>query len=105
MGSESFARRCLREMKLFRLLGKHTNIAGFEEIHIPDQKDNFQDIYVVSWAYETDLASVIQSNHPLSEDQVTFFTYQILRALKYIHSVDIVHCDLRPRNCLVTSNC
>ncbi|VDN44633.1 unnamed protein product [Gongylonema pulchrum] len=31
--------------------------------------------------------------------------YQILRGLKYLHSVGIVHRDLKPSNLLVNSDC
>ena len=54
---------------------------------------------------ETDLASIIQSSQLLVNEHVQFFMYQILRAVKYMHSADIVHRDLKPRNVLVNSNC
>jgi serine/threonine protein kinase len=54
---------------------------------------------------ETDLASIIKSNQPLTDDHCQFFLYQLLRGLKYIHSANIVHRDLKPRNILVNSNC
>ena len=43
---------------------------------------------------ETDLASIIKSNQPLSDEHIQFFLYQLLRGLKYIHSAGILHRDL-----------
>lgn len=34
-----------------------------------------------------------------------YFIYQTLRALKTIHSADLVHRDLKPANLLVNANC
>lgn len=38
----------------------------------------------------TDLNNVLKTQE-LSEDQIIFFTYQILRGLKYLHTSNIIH--------------
>ena len=41
----------------------------------------------------------------LSDDHTQYFIYQILCALKALHSADIIHRDLKPSNLLVNANC
>lgn len=40
----------------------------------------------------------------LSERTTRFLIYQILIALKFLHSQNIVHCDLKPENVLLSSD-
>jgi mitogen-activated protein kinase 1/3 len=45
------------------------------------------------------------SRQPLSTDHIQYFLYQVLRALKYMHSANVLHRDLKPSNLLLNSNC
>ena len=101
------AKRVLREIKILRHLKGHENIIGIQDIMaVPTRTlENFKDLYIVTDLYETDIENVIQSKQMLTEQHIRFFLYQLLRALKFMHSANIVHRDLKPSNILANANC
>lgn len=100
----SDATRILREIKLLRLL-HHPDIVEIKHIMLPPCRREFKDIYVVFELMESDLHQVIKANDDLSPEHYQFFLYQLLRALKYIHTANVFHRDLKPKNILANSDC
>ncbi|CAB11693.1 Mitogen-activated protein kinase spk1 [Schizosaccharomyces pombe] len=98
-----FCLRTLREIKLLRHF-RHENIISILDILPPPSYQELEDVYIVQELMETDLYRVIRSQ-PLSDDHCQYFTYQILRALKAMHSAGVVHRDLKPSNLLLNANC
>lgn len=100
------AKRILREMKLLRHFSSHENIINIIDIMtVPPSSSHFKDIYIVTNLMESDLERIINSKQQLSDQHYQYFLYQILRALKYIHSANVLHRDLKPSNLLVNANC
>lgn len=81
----SDAIRILREVKLLRLL-RHPDIVEIKRIMLPPSRREFKDIYVVFELMESDLHQVIKANDDLTKEHHQFFLYQMLRALKYMHT-------------------
>ncbi|GKV15502.1 hypothetical protein SLEP1_g26289 [Rubroshorea leprosula] len=100
----SDAARILREIKLLRLL-RHPDIVEIKHIMLPPSCRDFKDIYVVFELMESDLHQVIKANDDLTREHYQFFLYQLLRALKYIHTANVYHRDLKPKNILANANC
>ncbi|KAK6922204.1 Protein kinase domain, partial [Dillenia turbinata] len=100
----SDATRILREIKVLRLL-RHPDIVEIKHIMLPPSRREFKDIYVVFELMESDLHQVIKANDDLTPEHHQFFLYQLLRALKYIHSANVFHRDLKPKNILANADC
>ena len=88
------SQRTYREIMLLQELNGHENVIKAE---------NDKDIYLVFEYMETDLHTVIRANilEPIHKQ---FIMYQLLKALKFIHSAGIIHRDLKPSNILINSD-
>ena len=60
--------------------------------------------YLIQELMETDMHRVIRTQD-LSDDHCQYFIYQTLRALKCMHSANVLHRDLKPSNLLLNANC
>ena len=72
--------------------------------------ENDKDIYLIFDYMETDLHAVIRANI-LEDIHKSYIMYQLFRALKYMHSADLLHRDIkvsylhhRPLGCPLTSS-
>jgi mitogen-activated protein kinase 1/3 len=115
-------------MKLLRYFN-HENIISILDIQKPRSYETFNEVYLIQvWNHrcptglchgwvgpgltrcvqqelmETDMHRVIRTQD-LSDDHCQYFIYQTLRALKAMHSANVLHRDLKPSNLLLNANC
>ena len=95
------AQRTFREIMFLQELNGHENIIRLLNVI---RAENDRDIYLVFDFMETDLHAVIRANI-LEDIHKQYVTYQIIKALKYMHSGQLLHRDLKPSNILLNSEC
>jgi len=99
-------KRSLRELKLLRHFRGHKNITCLYDMDIVFYPDGtFNGLYLYEELMECEMHQIIKSSQPLTDAHYQSFIYQILCGLKYIHSADVLHRDLKPGNLLVNADC
>ena len=95
------AQRTYREVIFLLQMGQHENIV---QLHDVMKAENDKDLYLVFEYMETDLHAVIRANI-LEDVHKQYIMYQSFKALKYMHSADLVHRDMKPANLLLNAEC
>eukprot|EP00928_Gymnodinium_smaydae_P082075 TRINITY_DN654_c0_g2_i1.p1 TRINITY_DN654_c0_g2~~TRINITY_DN654_c0_g2_i1.p1 ORF type:complete len:510 (+),score=129.97 TRINITY_DN654_c0_g2_i1:127-1656(+) len=95
------AQRTFREVMFLQELNGHENIVRLLNVL---KADNDQDIYLICDYMESDLHAVIRANI-LEEIHKQYVIYQLVKALKYMHSGQLLHRDIKPSNILLNSDC
>jgi serine/threonine protein kinase len=112
--------KALKELYMMTLIGKHKNIISLisftqldEEVHIymdlaktdlahlllnsgEGSYDDWQSIYI-----DNDVSSIHTS---LSEESIRKYTRDLIRCVEYVHSLEILHGDIKPLNLLIKEN-
>eukprot|EP00696_Hemimastix_kukwesjijk_P006231 gnl/Hemi2/1788_TR634_c0_g1_i1.p1 gnl/Hemi2/1788_TR634_c0_g1~~gnl/Hemi2/1788_TR634_c0_g1_i1.p1 ORF type:complete len:350 (-),score=35.69 gnl/Hemi2/1788_TR634_c0_g1_i1:72-1121(-) len=94
------AQRTYREVMFLRQLS-HPTIVRLLSM---SKANNDRDLYMAFEFMETDLHHAIHRGI-LEEIHKKFIIYQTLKALKYLHSAELLHRDLKPSNILLNANC
>jgi len=101
-------KRIAREILIMKYC-QHENIIPLFDviIHLNKNKtlNKIADVYLVMEKMDSDLQKIIASKQELSDEHYQFILYQILRALYFLHSANIIHRDFKPSNVLINEDC
>ncbi|XP_017055573.1 extracellular signal-regulated kinase 7 [Drosophila ficusphila] len=99
---ETDAQRTYREVIFLRAFRHHPNIIRLMDVF---KAGNNLDFYLVFEYMESDLHNVIKKGDVLKDIHKRFVMYQLINAIKYMHSGNVIHRDLKPSNILIDSKC
>lgn len=94
------ARHVLREVRLLRHLN-HPHIVQLLDIDVPQQYRAWTSVYIVTSLLDMDLKTAMKAriiDSPLKQKKVA---YQMLLALEHMHSLGLMHRDVKSRNLLL----
>ena len=91
--------RVLREIKISSEI-EHPNIIKIYDI----MEDDKNYLVVMEYCAEGELFNYIVKKDRLSENESSFFYYQLINAIEYLHLNGIAHRDLKPENILLGEN-
>ena len=88
-----------RELKMLQML-KHENVVDFQEAFI--YKEN---LFLVFEYVEKNLLEVLEkSPEGLNPKLIRSLTFQMCKAVHYLHTKNIIHRDVKPENLLIDEN-
>jgi len=95
------AQRTFREIMFLQEMVGHEHIVTLLDVL---KADNDRDIYLIFEYMETDLHAAIRANI-LQDIHKQYIMWQSFKALKYMHSAQLLHRDMKPSNLLLNSDC
>lgn len=86
----------IKELNAIKLLKKHSNIIDYIKF---DKKNIIYFPY-----YEQDLCSYIIKKTKIPYNECINIFYKVIDAVDFMHSLGLIHCDIKPENILLDKN-
>ncbi|XP_060645000.1 wee1-like protein kinase [Drosophila nasuta] len=99
VAGSSFEKRALNEVWAHAVLGKHDNVVRYYSAWAEDDHMLIQNEFCDGGSLQARI-----QDHSLGESELKILLMHVIEGLRYIHSNDLVHMDIKPENIFSTMN-
>ena len=97
-------KRLLREIQILKQLDNRNVVKLYDILELQDPS-NFKNLYLILELTHSDLKKLLKTSIFLTDLHIQTILYNLLCALKYMHSAKILHRDIKPANILINEDC
>lgn len=109
INNDTVARYMVREIIILRkLTNMQSNIFSTQlyDILLAGDEDSFKSVFLIMELQSGDLKSLMDiEDLQFEEDHALIVLYNVLCALNFLHSANVMHRDIKPSNILISSDC
>jgi serine/threonine protein kinase len=92
-------RNILREIRLLH----HLQNEGIVKIRdVRTTTSNYNELLIILDLHAIDLKKFINTAKTISEEEIKYIMYELLKTIKYLHSAGVLHRDIKPGNILLS---
>lgn len=88
-----------KELELMEILDHPNVISALDVLRTADYS---YIVLPIMKKYDLDRILNLKKNRRMKEEEAKACFLQLLEGLKYLHSIDVIHCDLKPENIMCT---
>ena len=101
--------KVIREITILKRLNNLPNAKNFvtelyEVKMTKDEDTGIDHIFIVMEYMDSDLRNFILKTEQLNKKETYLIIYNLLAALKFIHSANVIHRDIKPSNLLISKD-
>ena len=97
--------KLLREIQLMHELSSidtNDNVVKLLDLMVRQDGNNVEGVFIVMEYMNKDLKQVLnESKAELTEEHAVHIIYNLVKALKFLHSANVLHRDIKPANILI----
>jgi mitogen-activated protein kinase 1/3 len=101
---EEDCKKIVREILLLKRMNGSKFTTNLLDIVSPPS-NNYKNLFIVMEYVDADIKKVLRSSLELTQNHINVILYNLLTALKFVQTSNVLHRDIKPSNVLIDEDC
>ena len=101
---EEDCKKIVREILLLKRMNGSKFTTNLLDIVAPTSS-NYKNLFIVMQYVDADIKKVLRSSLELTQNHINVILYNLLTALKFVQTSNVLHRDIKPSNVLIDEDC